>query len=78
MASLDTLAASLFSALPESRAAIYEEAQEIAKSVGEAGAYYIRVMEKIVNGGEAYVEKETKRYVYSLVFQVFYLIKHFS
>jgi len=58
---LDSFAAELFSALPTSRAKIYEDATATAKSLGASGAYYLRVMQKVIDGSEDYVEKETKR-----------------
>ncbi|KAG9011056.1 hypothetical protein FRB94_008961 [Tulasnella sp. JGI-2019a] len=61
VATLDTFAAQLFSALPTSRAQIYEEATAAAKAVGATGAYYLKVMQKIVDGSEDWVEKESKR-----------------
>lgn len=49
--------------VPTSRAELYKEASALGASVGESAKYYLRVMEKLTNGTETYVEKEAKRSV---------------
>ncbi|KAH7921030.1 protein disulfide isomerase [Leucogyrophana mollusca] len=58
---LDTLAQKFFAASGSARDAIYQEATALASSVGSASSHYLRIMEKVVNNSEAYVEKESKR-----------------
>ena len=43
------------------RDSLYKEATALAASAGAASKHYLRVMEKLVNGTEGYVEKEVKR-----------------
>ncbi|KAH9937970.1 protein disulfide isomerase [Amylocystis lapponica] len=57
----DTLASQFYAATGAARDAIYKDATTLAESVGPAAKHYVRVMEKVVNNSEAYVEKETKR-----------------
>lgn len=52
-----------YQAEKDARTAIYEEAKALAASAGETGNYYLRVMGKLYNGTETYVDKETKRFV---------------
>lgn len=47
--------------MPISRAKLYEEASTLGQGIGDSAKYYLRVMEKLVDGAEDYVEKETKR-----------------
>lgn len=42
-----------------------KDAETLAKTVGPVAKHYVKVMEKVVNGSEAYLEKESKRYVSS-------------
>ncbi|KAL0580969.1 hypothetical protein V5O48_001061 [Marasmius crinis-equi] len=58
---LDTLANKFFVATTDARDSIYKEAIALADSVGIASKPYLRVMEKIVNSSEKYLEKESKR-----------------
>ncbi|KAH9836151.1 protein disulfide isomerase [Rhodofomes roseus] len=58
---LDTLASQFFAATGAARDTIYKDATALAASVGPAASHYVRVMEKVVNGSEEYVEKESKR-----------------
>ncbi|TFK47788.1 protein disulfide isomerase [Heliocybe sulcata] len=58
---LDTLASKFFVATGEARDAVYKEALGLAASAGANGKHYLRVMEKVVNGTEDYVERETRR-----------------
>lgn len=73
VASLDSLASQFFTALPSSRAELYDEAVVLGKDLGVGAAYYLKVMEKLVNGTENYVEKEAKRYVPSFPFLTYLL-----
>ncbi|KAI0264425.1 thioredoxin-like protein [Gloeopeniophorella convolvens] len=57
----DSLASKFFTATGTARDAIYKEASVLAAEVGPAAKHYIRVMEKVVNGTEDYVAKESKR-----------------
>lgn len=61
VATLDTLASQIFSAVPTSRAELYAEATKLGATLGESAKYYLRVMDKLVNGTEGFVEKEAKR-----------------
>ena len=55
------MANKFFVAAADSRHTIYKEAVKLAVSAGVASKHYIRVMEKVVNSSEAYIEKELKR-----------------
>lgn len=57
----DKLASQFFAATGAARAEIYKDATTLAETVGPAAKHYVRVMEKVVNGSEEYVEKEGKR-----------------
>ncbi|THV07431.1 protein disulfide isomerase [Dendrothele bispora CBS 962.96] len=61
VAELDALASKFFVAAGDAKNSIYQEALGLASSVGEGSKHYLRVMEKIVNGTENYIEKEAKR-----------------
>jgi protein disulfide-isomerase A6 len=61
LAQLDTLASRFFSATADARSAVYEEALALAKTLGVGANPYIKVMEKVVNGSDGYLVKETKR-----------------
>jgi protein disulfide-isomerase A6 len=58
---LDALASKFFVATGDARNAIYKEALSLAVAAGVTGKHYLKVMEKVVNGTEAYFEKEAKR-----------------
>ena len=58
---LDTLAQKFLSASGDARDAIIKEASEVVNTVEPAAKHYVRVMEKIVADGEAYITKETSR-----------------
>ncbi|TFK75236.1 protein disulfide isomerase [Pluteus cervinus] len=60
-ADFDVLAQKFFVAAADAKKAVYDEAVALAAIVGEASKHYIRVMEKVVNGSEAYLAKESKR-----------------
>jgi len=55
------LANKFFVAAANKKQTIYKEAAKLAASAGVAAKHYIRVMEKVVNSSEAYIEKESKR-----------------
>jgi protein disulfide-isomerase A6 len=57
------LARQFFVATGDARDALYKQATALGASAGAASKHYLRVMEKLVNGTEGYVEKEAKRYV---------------
>jgi protein disulfide-isomerase A6 len=59
---LDELASKFLVATSDLRDSIYKEALVVADAAGSASKHYIRVMEKIVNGSEEYLDKEVKRY----------------
>ncbi|KAH7097370.1 protein disulfide isomerase [Auriculariales sp. MPI-PUGE-AT-0066] len=61
VATLDTAAQSFIAAATDARQTIYDDAVKTAESVGDAGKHYLKVMEKIIKGGDAYIEKEAKR-----------------
>jgi protein disulfide-isomerase A6 len=56
------LAHQFFVATGDARDALYKQATALGEGAGAASKHYLRVMEKLVNGAEGYVEKETKRY----------------
>jgi len=58
---LDELAQKFYSALPDMRDSIYKEAVSVASAAGAAGKHYLRVMDKLANGTEGYLEKEASR-----------------
>ncbi|KAG5637160.1 hypothetical protein H0H81_005563 [Sphagnurus paluster] len=60
---LDNLASKFFTASADARAKIISEAKALAASAGTAAQHYLRVMDKIVNSSEAYVQKEATRSV---------------
>ena len=47
----------------EARDSIYREALNFANTAGLGAKHYIKVMEKVANGSEEYIVKETKRWV---------------
>ncbi|KAI0303760.1 thioredoxin-like protein [Multifurca ochricompacta] len=57
----DSLAMKFFSAHGTTRDAVYKEASTLAAEVGPSVYHYLRVMEKVVNGTEDYITKESKR-----------------
>jgi len=70
LAEFDSLANKFFVARGKVRDSVYQEALTLAKGAGAASKHYVRVMEKLVNGTDNYLEKESKRYV------MHYLITH--
>ncbi|KAJ7364050.1 protein disulfide isomerase [Mycena albidolilacea] len=61
LADFDALASKFFVAAADARATLLKDALALAESAGVVSKHYIRVMEKLVNGTEGYVEKEAKR-----------------
>ncbi|KAK7685514.1 hypothetical protein QCA50_011379 [Cerrena zonata] len=57
----DSLASKFFDATGDARQTILKEAEGLIKTVGPLAKHYVKVMEKVVNGSEAYLEKESKR-----------------
>jgi len=57
----DALASKFFTATGAARDAIYKQASVFAAEIGPAATHYVRVMEKVINGKEDYVTKESKR-----------------
>jgi len=57
----DALATKFFDATASARDSILKEASILAASIGPAAKHYLRVMEKVANGSEEYIEKESKR-----------------
>ncbi|KAG6877801.1 hypothetical protein C0993_003775 [Termitomyces sp. T159_Od127] len=57
----DSLASKFFVAGAEARDSIFKEASVLAASVGATSKHYVRVMEKVVNDSETYVQKEASR-----------------
>ena len=58
---MDALASKFFEATSDARHSIYKEASVLALKAGAASKQYLRVMEKVINGSENYLEKEAKR-----------------
>ncbi|KIK63079.1 hypothetical protein GYMLUDRAFT_222900 [Collybiopsis luxurians FD-317 M1] len=61
LAEFDALASKFYVASADLRDSIFKEAVSLSVNVGDAAKHYLRVMEKMVNGTEAYYEKESKR-----------------
>ncbi|KAJ7707688.1 disulfide isomerase [Mycena rosella] len=57
----DALASKFFVAAGDARDTLLKDAAALAVSAGVVSKHYLRVMEKLVNGTEGYLEKETKR-----------------
>ncbi|KAH8118068.1 protein disulfide isomerase [Phellopilus nigrolimitatus] len=57
----DALAAKFFSTATSAKNTVLEEALALASSAGSAAEHYLRVMKKVVNGSEEYLQKETTR-----------------
>jgi protein disulfide-isomerase A6 len=58
---LDTLASKFLAATEEIKNSIYKEAIDLAEAAGVTSKHYLRVMEKMLAGSEAYLDKELKR-----------------
>ncbi|KAG6849789.1 hypothetical protein H0H93_005175 [Arthromyces matolae] len=61
LSEFDALAAKFFTAAVEARDSILKEASELATTAAGTSKHYLRVMEKVVNGSEAYIQKEVTR-----------------
>ncbi|KAH0833320.1 thioredoxin-like protein [Lanmaoa asiatica] len=61
LAELDLVAQKFLAAAGDARNAIFKEAKALSESLGATSSHYLRVMEKIVNTSEAYIEKESQR-----------------
>ena len=59
----DALAAKFFAAVSDVRSSILEEATALAKGAGATAQHYLKVMSKVVNGSEEYLQKESARSV---------------
>ena len=60
---MDDLAHRFVTGKGSSRKEVYDTAVGLVDSAGEHGSSYLRVMEKVLNGTDEYLEKETKRCV---------------
>ena len=60
---LDALAAKFFEETAAARQTLLKEASDLASALGAGAKHYLRVMEKVVNGSEEYLEKESTRCV---------------
>ena len=60
-AELDSLASRFVVATGAARDTIYKDAELFGRAFGKKYKYYTRVMEKVINGTENYVEKESSR-----------------
>ncbi|EIW54716.1 protein disulfide isomerase [Trametes versicolor FP-101664 SS1] len=58
---LDALASKFFEESAAARQTLLKEASTLAATLGDGAKHYIRVMEKVVNGSEEYLEKESTR-----------------
>ncbi|KAI9062013.1 protein disulfide isomerase [Trametes sanguinea] len=58
---LDKLASKFYEETAATRQELLKEASELAATLGDAAKHYLRVMEKVVNGSEEYLEKESNR-----------------
>ena len=61
---LDSLAQQFATAKGSTRKKVYDSAVGLAGSDSKHGSVYLRVMEKMLNGADEYLEKETKRCVW--------------
>jgi len=61
LSNFDALASKFFVATADARESIYQEASILAAQAGASSKHYIRIMEKLANGTEEYIEKESKR-----------------
>ena len=58
---LDALAQKFWEGEAAAHQAIFEEVSMLAKELGAGAKHYLRVMEKVVNGSEEYLQKESTR-----------------
>ncbi|KAI0754039.1 protein disulfide isomerase [Daedaleopsis nitida] len=61
LAELDELATKFFEETAAARQTLFKEASNLAATLGAGAKHYLRVMEKVVNGSEDYLEKESNR-----------------
>nr|VWO94164.1 Thioredoxin 1 (Trx-1) [Ganoderma boninense] len=61
LAPLDALAAKFVAESADARQSLLKEAGDLAATLGAGAKHYLRVMEKVANGSENYLEKETTR-----------------
>ncbi|KAI0823472.1 protein disulfide isomerase [Trametes gibbosa] len=61
LAELDKLAAKFYDESSATRQTLLKEASTLAATLGDGAKHYLRVMEKVVNGSEEYLEKESTR-----------------
>ncbi|KAH9848773.1 protein disulfide isomerase [Lenzites betulinus] len=61
LAELDKLAAKFYEESATTRQTLLKEASNLAATLGDGAKHYLRVMEKVVNGSEEYLEKESTR-----------------
>ncbi|KAM5543624.1 hypothetical protein V8D89_002875 [Ganoderma adspersum] len=61
LADLDALAVKFVAESAAARQSLLKEAGDLAATLGAGAKHYLRVMEKVVNGSEDYLEKETTR-----------------
>lgn len=61
LADWDELASKFFVATGAARDSVYNQAAALAKTAGEGSKHYLKVMEKVKNGTEEYVAKESAR-----------------
>ncbi|KAF7336633.1 Disulfide isomerase [Mycena venus] len=67
LAEFDALASKFFAAAADVRSTLLKDAVALAETAGLVSKHYVRVMEKLVNGTEGYLEKEAKRYVHFIL-----------
>ncbi|TBU28011.1 protein disulfide isomerase [Dichomitus squalens] len=58
---LDALAAKFYEESASARQVLLKEASDLAATLGAGAKHYLRVMEKVVNGSEEYLQKESTR-----------------
>lgn len=59
----DALASKFFTAAVDAKTSILDEATALATSAGATAQHYLKVMNKIANGSEEYLQKESARFV---------------
>lgn len=60
----DSIASRFATATGAARNTLFKDAELLASAFGPTYKYYLRVMEKVINGTEGYIEKEANRYVW--------------
>ncbi|TEB33343.1 disulfide isomerase [Coprinellus micaceus] len=61
VADLDAIAKQFVAAAKDARATLLKDATALAGKAGDVAKHYVRAMEKLAGGAEAYIEKESKR-----------------